>query len=569
MKVAPSLRVGVLLALGAASAAFGQLSPGPLSSPHARLEGSGNCLSCHRAGKGVDPALCFSCHGALADRVASDRGLHADPAFARCERCHSEHNGEQFELVHFPEGQDRFDHQRTGWRLEGAHARVACRQCHTAERVAPAVRRREPQLDPSRTFLGLATTCASCHADPHEGTMKAGSCADCHSQTSWREPRGIDHDATRFPLTGAHARTACADCHRPPTGQERTLVFGQFSGRPLPTCASCHADPHRGRLGADCASCHGTDSFDGRLRGGGPPGFDHDRTGWPLAGRHRAVACQSCHSGGLRIAAADRCETCHRDPHLGQLRRTGTGPTSCVSCHSVEGFLPARFDASDHAASDFPLVGAHLAVPCPACHGSVPASQLPVAFRRASNAPVRAFRIEASTCTACHLDPHRGAFDTRAGAAGCRHCHDADAWSPARFDHAATRFPLEGAHQRVACGACHPDDASGRAQLTGRPLTCDGCHGDPHAGQFATGGATACATCHSTNAFRPLTGFDHARDSRFPLDGRHATVACASCHPTETVGGTSFVRWKPRPLDCAGCHAAAPSSTTAPTSVRR
>ena len=55
-------------------------------------------------------------------------------------------------------------------------------------------------------------------------------------------------------------------------------------------------------------------------------------------------------------------------------------------------------------------------------------------------------------------------------------------------------------------------------------------------------------------------------DTRLSADGK---TACASCHPTETVGGTSFVRWKPRPLDCAGCHAAAPSSTTAPTSVRR
>ena len=42
---------------------------------------------------------------------------------------------------------------------------------------------------------------------------------------------------------------------------------------------------------------------------------------------------------------------------------------------------------------------------------------------------------------------------------------------------------------------------------------------------------------------------DHAR-TRFPLTGRHATVACESCHPAS--GGTR--KWKGVPLDCHGCH---------------
>jgi hypothetical protein len=554
----PRLRVtGVLLALVvgglAASAARAQISPGPLSRPHATLEGNRNCLSCHRAGKGVDPGLCFDCHGALADRVAARQGLHADPAFARCERCHSEHNGVEFELVHFPEGEAGFDHGRTGWKLEGKHATVACRECHRTDRVDPAVLRREPAKNLARSFLGLPTACTGCHQDPHRGSMKAASCADCHSQNSWKEPRGFDHAATRFPLADAHARAACTACHKPEAGEERTLAFGQFAGVPLPACADCHRDPHRGKLGADCASCHSTVSF----RGAAPARFDHDRTGWPLAGRHARVACAACHRPGreLDIPGADRCETCHRDPHAGQLRTVAGAPATCVTCHTVDGFLPARFGPAEHERSRFPLTGAHRAVPCTACHAMVRSGELPVPFRRGASEPVRAFRSAAAACADCHRDPHAGALAQRVGAAGCAACHDTASWRSVRFDHATTRFPLDGRHAAVACAKCHPDDAAGNPQLAGRPLECAACHADPHGAQLARAGITDCARCHGVAGFRPAGGFDHGRDSRFPLDGRHAAVACAGCHPTEGRGEAALVRYRPRPTDCAGCHA--------------
>ena len=63
-----------------------------------------------------------------------------------------------------------------------------------------------------------------------------------------------------------------------------------------------------------------------------------------------------------------------------------------------------------------------------------------------------------------------------------------------------------------------------------------------------------CVTCHVEHAgedaeLRPFNTktFDHAREAGFPLDGRHANVACATCHKTR-----SFLTAQPA---CATCHA--------------
>lgn len=544
---------GPLLFAGATRA---QISPGPLSAAHAALEGSAHCLDCHRPERGVDPELCLACHGALADRIAAGAGLHARPELARCERCHSEHNGRDFALVHWPSGEAGFAHAETGWSLEGKHAGLGCRKCHRAERVAAAVREREPRTDLDRTYLGLSRECAACHADPHRGTMKSADgergCAGCHGQESWKASRPFDHATTRFPLDAVHAPVACAKCHRPespvPAG-ERVLVFDQFRGRAAPPgCASCHRDPHEGRLGADCARCHSGPSF----RQADRRAFDHDRTAYPLRGRHRAVACERCHGADATraIARFERCESCHRDPHFGQLAEASP---ACDTCHAVEGWTPARYGLAEHERARFPLAGAHRAVPCSSCHAEAAAAELPPPFRRATAERTRRFRFAAIDCAACHRDPHEGELDRWAGDQGCLACHDLERWRPAAFDHARTRFALAGGHARVACDGCHPRGEAGQRRFAGRPLDCAGCHRDEHAGQLARAGATDCARCHGVERFRPAPGFDHAR-TRYPLDGAHARVPCASCHPRERIDGRDVVRYSPRPRECAGCH---------------
>lgn len=549
------------VASGLASVSAAQISPGELSAAHARLEGSRNCLSCHRAGEGVDPALCLDCHRALAERLASASGLHARTDYQACERCHAEHNGREFELIYWPDGNTAFDHRLAGWTLEGRHARLECFECHRAERVAAWVGEREPTKPLDRTFLGQPTACAACHADPHRGAMRSETCTDCHSQESWKSPRAFDHARTRFTLLGAHARTECKACHLPApdaTAESRNLAFDQFRNRPtLPACADCHRDPHAGRLGGDCASCHSNDRFRPARR----DRFDHERTAYPLRGKHRGIDCLRCHGPGreLRVAGHDRCESCHRDPHLGQLAASAVGGR-CDSCHSVDAFRPARYGLNEHERSRFPLAGAHRAVPCFACHREVAVAELPPPYDvRRSVTPTRKFRLEGQACADCHRDPHAGELARWSTEQGCRACHDQERWRPARFEHERTRFALAGAHSRVACDACHPRGPEDQRHFAGRPLECSACHRDPHADQFALAGVTDCARCHSIERFRPLTGFDHAA-TRYPLDGRHATVPCAGCHPAETVAEKPVVRYKPRPLDCAGCHATGTAS---------
>ncbi len=60
-----------------------------------------------------------------------------------------------------------------------------------------------------------------------------------------------------------------------------------------------------------------------------------------------------------------------------------------------------------------------------------------------------------------------------------------------------------------------------------------------------------CTTCHGSGSWREVR-FDHARDASFALVGKHAEVACASCHRPDAGG---VVRYAPLAFACASCHA--------------
>ena len=72
----------------------------------------------------------------------------------------------------------------------------------------------------------------------------------------------------------------------------------------------------------------------------------------------------------------------------------------------------------------------------------------------------------------------------------CSKCHQVAAWSTLKFDHDKdSRFPLEGAHRKAACGSCHLGeawDADKPGEKVVRyqplPLKCAGCHPDAHVG---------------------------------------------------------------------------------------
>jgi len=304
-------------------------------------------------------------------------------------------------------------------------------------------------------------------------------------------------------------------------------------------CASCHKDPHRGSLGAECARCH-----DAAAWASAKARFDHDRARYPLRGRHQDVSCQRCHAdpsterrGTLRF---ERCTDCHADPH-GPVA-PGAAPRDCERCHAVEGFVPARFGLDQHATAAFGLTGAHRAVRCDLCH-------------RGETGPFR-FATGRTACRDCHRDVHAGAFDARMGERGCATCHSTTGWRVSDFDHATTRFPLQGAHTRAACAACHGTSTGGAtARFTGLDRQCGACHADQHRGQFrASEPVRECDACHQAEAFRG-TVFDHARVTGFALEGAHA-LACDRCHPVvEADAGAQVRLYRPTFAACSACHA--------------
>jgi len=551
-----ALGLGILLP----ALAEAQISPGKLARGHAPLEGSGRCFDCHVSGEGPSPEKCLACHTLLRERVRAKRGLHARPEYADCKTCHMDHQGPDFDLVYWgKEGRPAFDHALTGHALEGKHRGLACESCHQTRfnRLGDRAAGKASE----RTFLGLGTACASCHEDAHQGTRFATrECTGCHSVQGFKPVARFDHAVTGFPLSGSHGPLACEKCHQgePPAKAPPATASAGAARRVLRAtkgreCASCHGDVHAGKLGVNCASCHGTASWRGGAGKRDGTSFDHDRTAYRLEGRHSSVACASCHPPrrSLRVKH-ERCTDCHTDRHDSQFARRADGGR-CESCHDVNGFAPARFAFDDHQKSRYPLEGAHRAVPCDACHRRVSPQSLPPAGGRV-------FRFAGTRCADCHADPHRGEVDRHLPKGGCEQCHRVEAWSALSFDHGTTPFPLTGGHDQRTCKDCHPRVDKGtpreRVRLAGLSAECASCHDDPHAGQFAAASSqVACERCHTTTDVR-ASRFDHNRDSAYALDGAHAKVGCAACHPTETRAGARVVRYKPIGKACRDCHAA-------------
>jgi len=527
-----------------------------LEGKHAGL----SCRQCHNA-KNIPDFERASLKTADLSRtflgLSRDCGsCHTDPHRGQlgkaCEKCHDSIDWKRT----LP-----FDHARTRFPLTGAHARVACQKCHKPESADPKVLQ----------YVGLSfAQCADCHYDPHKGAFKA-ACESCHTTASWKrvsttEVRArFDHSRTRYPLLGRHAEARCTDCH---TG-------GDFK-RPVAyeKCGDCHRpDPHRGQFaarkgGGDCAVCHTVEGFK-------PARFglkEHAATAYPLEARHASVPCAKCHipAGKETIYKVKfaQCTDCHNDIHQGQF----AGPPvniRCETCHTLKGFKPSSFTLARHQKTRFSLSGGHVAVPCMDCHEAQksPGSTAAVPYRFADR-----------SCTKCHFDPHKGEFATRMGVVrtdgstlGCEACHSTKAWSDTtRFDHATTDFVLTGTHRATACIDCHKPP---NLELTMKnvvfksaPKHCEGCHQDPHAGQFARESKNpGCFGCHDTNKWKPSL-FDHETQAGFPLKGAHQRVRCGDCHETtRMVEEKPVLFYRPTPKACEACHG--PDSRKPPTTV--
>jgi class III cytochrome C family protein len=457
--------------------------------------------------------------------------------------------------------------------------------------------------------------CVKCHGVGHHKEQMSALCLDCHKEIGWLVDRArgfhagvrterceschpdhagrefamiswpggdvkkFDHTRAGWALEGKHFTTACLDCHKTTFRVSRA---GKLSPRRGPdwgwvglerTCVSCHEDPHKGRLGAACSNCHGAADWKTINRAG----FDHDRTRYPLRGRHVTVKCEQCHdfsTGGkvIRNPPFATCTDCHQDAHAGTAT-LASRIVDCASCHSVDGWQPSTYTVAQHRFTRYPLEGRHQVVKCAACHVKDPPG---VALAALGTSRV-SMRPRSSVCRDCHGEDHGAQLATRADRGACNACHTLAGWKPSTFTvaaHATLRLRLEGRHAEIECRACHGPDRPNLPPLPGtavlgkalvefklKEIECAACHVDPHDGRYPR-----CADCHGLQSFKPST-VDIAAHKRykFPLDEAHAAVPCVDCHGemkhAAAPSSLLLAGWtSPRLLfaapkgGCEGCH---------------
>jgi hypothetical protein len=277
------------------------------------LTGAHRTLTCDRCHAGLRfvgaPVTCAGCHQQDYDHTTSPN--HAQALFPTdCASCHRTTSWSA-----------PYDHNRTRFPLTGAHRAVTCQQCHS-----------------NGTYAGTPVTCVPCHqtdynsaaAPNHQASGFSTDCQTCHTTTQWLGAK-FDHNASRFPLTGAHRTVACQQCHGD----------GVYAGKPT-TCVSCHqtdydqtANPGHRAAGfpTDCGSCHTTTAWTGAT-------FDHDSRFFRVySGRHRGTwnSCADCHTNPANYQVYT-CLTCHTrartDGDHGEVSGYQYVSSECLRCHA-------------------------------------------------------------------------------------------------------------------------------------------------------------------------------------------------------------------------------------------
>jgi hypothetical protein len=359
--------------------------------------------------------------------------------------------------------------------------------------------------------------CLDCHKDiaadlrqqhGYHGRLagiEKSQCRACHSEHLGREAdivklshEQFNHERTEFALKGMHVDVVCESCH---------VVGKRYRDAPK-ECVGCHKkeEPHDGKLGRDCGSCHDAGAWR-------HISYDHAKTAFPLHDKHADVPCAACHFGNRYKDTPKECVSCHEpdDVHHGE-----RGP-KCADCHVTKSWKNSKFD---HSTTGFPLEGIHDRIACNDCH-------------RSGNLKDKLPK----ECVGCHR-----AQDSHAGRLGqdCGKCHGNEKWKPSSFDHTRdTKWPLEGEHEKVACHNCHTANVATQKL----PTECVSCHrpNDVHAGKLGK----KCDDCHTPAGWRSSVSFDHDL-TKFPLVGLHVAVPCEQCHLTRQYRDVGH--------ECIDCH---------------
>lgn len=432
----------------------------PLTGLHAQVQ----CAKCHTNGAdgkpqyvGIPFSQCSDCH----------KDPHHGSFAQGCQSCH---NTSGWKKVSLQSVNERFDHSKTKFPLQGKHVSVDCAQCHA-----------NGDFKKPLAFQ----KCMDCHRpDPHKGQFAkradGGECASCHTVNGWKPSTFTvkEHASSAYPLQGAHARLECAKCHVP-KGKD-TLFKIKFE-----RCMDCHADKHAGQFAAapyfnTCDRCHNLEAYK-------PSTFSlakHKQTRFVLTGGHVAVPCSDCHKESAEFQPKTavyhwsnlNCTSCHSDPHKGQFRdrmqqaRPDGSVAGCEACHTTKTWK--ELSGFDHSKTNFVLLGAHRATPCMDCH------KPPNLETKLINVD---FKAAPTKCEDCHEDIHGKQFAV-ADVTRCAECHNSMKWKPSLFDHEKrTTFPLRGAHQNVRCVECHKLTKVVAAKTVlfykPTPKDCAACHG--------------------------------------------------------------------------------------------
>jgi hypothetical protein len=535
------------------------LSPGKLIQGHAKWDE--DCKACHvKFDRAAQDRLCMDCHKDIGGDVRARAGYHGRLKPQACNECHTDHKGRSEKIAAFDT--KRFDHAQTDYPLRGKHVQTECAKCHEA----------------GKKWRESPNDCNACHRkdDVHKGSL-GPKCGDCHTENNWKEAK-FDHSKTRFALEGKHVDTKCGDCHKnkadykdaprtcvgchkkdddgakghkgqfgekceschnakawkPSTfnhdidtkyvlrGKHRNTKCGDCHTGPLyktktaTDCFSCHKkdDKHEGTLGKDCGACHTERDWKEKAK------FDHDKTDFPLKGKHDEIKCDACHKSKLFKEAPKTCIGCHKkdDKHEATLGE------ACGDCHGERDWKTTK-GRFDHDKTKFKLRNAHAAakVKCDACHKDL-----------------KSFRKTATDCYACHQkdDKHEAQLGRQ-----CESCHTDRDWKVPGYDHNKTRYPLLGKHMKVACKDCH---ATPRYRDAAKD--CYACHKKEDKHKLVFG--TKCESCHNARGW-VIWDFDHDRRSSYRLEGKHRKVACEACHVKPAPAGKGFA---PLPSDCLSCH---------------
>jgi hypothetical protein len=260
-------------------------------------------------------------------------------------------------------------------------------------------------------------------------------------------------------------------------------------------------NPHGAAFKIDCASCHSpagwaisADYWKGielgktqRSRTTGlllpidTTKFHHNKTDFPLTGRHSSVDCRDCHESLVFENTKTDCNSCHFDIHQ------QTVGNDCARCHTPNNWLVDDMQKI-HFENGFPLTGVHKTVSCEQCH----TSETALRFDRIGN-----------ECVDCHLADFNASSNPNHPQAGfstnCIECHDPNVpdWNTDKVDHAF--FPLTKGHETNDCAKCHTG-----GDFANTPNQCAACHQPDfnatlNPNHVQAGFSNDCAQCHTTN----------------------------------------------------------------------